>query len=135
MSSILSQCVKHFDEFYFIADLLRATDNLIYPSADVNSCLEIFQKVLRAETDKHAHLKLRTIRCPQAVHMNSEWPKINHKRNMLRNAKDKYPTVKKTLNRIGNYGISQLKLASARDKFIFKNTVRVALRTHISGRQ
>ena len=41
----------------------------------------------------------------------------------------------KSFNRIGNYEISQLKLASARDKFIFKNAVRVALRTHISGRQ
>ena len=45
-------------------------------------------KVLRAEIDKHAPLKSRTIRCQQAVHMNSEWRKINHKRNMLRNAKD-----------------------------------------------
>ena len=30
-----------------------------------------------------------------------------------------------TLNRIGNYGISLLKLASAGDKLIFKNAVRV----------
>ena len=34
------------------------------------------------------------------------------------------------LNRIRNYGINQLKCASARGKFIFKNAVRVAPRTH-----
>ena len=51
--------------------------------------------MLRADIDKHAPLKSRTIRCQQAFHMNSEWRKINHKRNMIRNAKDKYPTAKK----------------------------------------
>ena len=54
---ILYRSFKHFDEFHFDADLLRATDNLIYPSTDVNSCLGIFQKVLRAEIDKHVPLK------------------------------------------------------------------------------
>ena len=96
---ILYRSFKNVDEFHFHADLLRATDNFIYPSTDVNSCLEIFQKEI----------------CYEMLKTNIQ--------------------QQKTLNRIANYGISQLKLASARDKFIFKNAVRVALRTHISGRQ
>ena len=89
---IFYRSMRSFDESKYIQDLCQLRMPFLYDGCSVSSAVRTFSYELHDIISLHAPMKQKTLKRNQVVYMNSEWRKINHKRNMMRNIKDKYPS-------------------------------------------
>ena len=82
---------KNFVDELFINDLLILSQTMMYCNYNVGICIEFFITHLFDIIDKHAPMKLKTLRQNNGPYMNSALRKLNYQRNMLRNVKNKHP--------------------------------------------
>ena len=87
----LGHTYKNFVDELFINDLLILSQTMMYCNYNVGICIEFFITHLFDIIDKHAPMKLKTLRQNNGPYMNSALRKLNYQRNMLRNVKNKHP--------------------------------------------
>ena len=89
---IYYRSMRNFNDEGYARDLCKLRLPFLFDGRNVSSTVREFSADLCDIIDKHAPLKHKTIQNNQVVYMNSVWRKANHKRNMMRNIKDKYPS-------------------------------------------
>ena len=82
---------KNFVEELFVTDLCILSQIMMHYNHNVDVCVETFITYLCGIIDKHAPMKTKKVYQNNVPYMNSELRKLNYKRNMMRNIKNKHP--------------------------------------------
>ena len=82
--------LKNFNDYAFVCDLFQLSEAMVYCNRDINWCMQYFSTCLYDIVNLHAPIKTKTIRQSSVPDMNSELRKLNYKKNMMRNLKNKH---------------------------------------------
>ena len=83
---------KNFDDEKYMFDIFQTFNSCDFSDGNVNVCARWFVNSLSDIIDIHAPFRTKVCRDNNAVSMNQDWRRANHKRNMARNTKDLFPS-------------------------------------------
>ena len=89
---IIYRSFKHFNADNFVMDLFVAFESCVFYDVNVNVCVRYVIDSIQDIVNKHAPFKSKFLQHNNVPHMNQEWRKACHNRNMYRNVKDKFPS-------------------------------------------
>ena len=126
--------LKNFKNIFFNYDLYELSA-FMDSQGKINVCnaTQKFCVMLHDIINHHAPLKTKTIYQQNVPYMNSQWRKLRHQRNMLRNLKNKYPTSE-NVNRYRKLRNECVKLQkSSRRKYFSEHCDGGTKKINISG--